>query len=195
MNKFIEVLNDFCRAIVPESQAIRDVIRKKEFWEQFCKEKEGKFELKSTNNKMYNKIQMNIMYNNSVITFKESDTQALKVEYVFSNYADFTFLLTFEDFIERLFKYISNKEIEIGDKEFDSLYLLETNNKNKLLKLLSNKRLKELLVKYKISNFQVRSQNKVSKLFLLGGRQINSKEQLNDIYEIITLTIDSIKSK
>jgi len=175
------------------SQGILDVIKKQEFWKQFCEEQNGNFKLKRTHDKVYNKIEMSIQYNNSTLHFNESDRHPLKIDCDIKDLNSFSFQITSENLVDKIFKFLTNSKIKIGDKEFDNLYLIETNNKAKLLKLLSNIRLRRLLVDYGISNYQIRQHKRQHKLFLLGGRQINTKEQLNDIFEILKITIDNIK--
>jgi len=194
MNKFIKLLNDISRALVPESQVYVDVKRNKQLWKEFCEEKNGSFQIRNTNDFAFSNMQMRLPYDNSEISFRESDTNLLKIEYCFTKPLDFSFQISFEDFIEKTIKLISNKEVEIGDKHFDNKYLISTNHEEKLKVLFSNKLLKELLLLQNISNFQIRNKDGQGTLFLLGGRHVITMESLYNLYEIMVITIEYIKN-
>ena len=195
MNKLIKILNDIFRSIIPESRIYINVEKKKKIWEEFCHEKKGTINVKRTVDNSLSKIEMRIPYDKYEIIYKESDIHPLKIECEFNNNSDFSFQITVEDFIEKAIKLINNKEIEIGDEEFDNQYLIVTNDKERLIRILSNKELKDLLMRHGFTNLHIHKKDERSIMFLLGGRYINSKNELNDVFNIFKTVIESINTK
>jgi hypothetical protein len=194
MNKFIKLLNDICKALIPESQVYVDVKRNKQLWKEFCEEKNGNLQIKNTNDFAFSNMRMRLPYDDSEISFRESDTNLLKIEYCFTKSFDFSFQISFEDFIEKTIKLISKTEVEIGDKHFDNKYLISTNNREKLKGLLSNNLLRELLLLQNISNFQFRNKDGKGTIFILGGRHVTKMESLHNLYEIVVITIEYLNN-
>lgn len=194
MGKLINILNDIFRSIIPESQAYIDVEKKKGIWEKFCKVNNGTIKIKRTIDNTLSKMEMKIPYGNYEIIYKKSDIHPLKIQCEFNNERDFRFQITEEDFIEKIIKSIHNKEIEIGNKEFDNKYLLVTNDKERLTKILSNRKLRDLIMNNKFTNLQIQKINDRNILFLLAGNQNSSYNKLNDVLEIFKILIKSISN-
>ncbi|MCK4663115.1 MAG: hypothetical protein KAT68_09640 [Bacteroidales bacterium] len=194
MNKIIKFLNDIFRLFIPESRIYFDVEKKREMWNEFSNENNGEIKVIRTVDNTLSRMEMIIPYENYKIVYKESDIHPLKINCVINNKRDFFFQISVEDFIERIMKSINNVEMEIGEKEFDNNYLIVTNDRVRLTRILSNKELRDLLLNNEFTNFQLKKEEENYNLLLLGGFQIDSKNILNDILRIFKIMIDSLNN-
>ena len=177
------------RAFVPEATPYIDVEKKNNTWKIFSIKNKGSFQIIRSRDNTFSRLIMDIPIDQYLVRFEESDTNLLRIKCDIGC-KDFIFYLTYEDFIEKIIKTFNNKEIEIGDKEFDDKYLITTNNERKMTSILSDKKLKNLLLKNKISNFHLNN----GELFILGNRHLDDIEELSDILEIFKNIIGKIKA-
>ena len=175
------------RGSVPIVIPYIDVERKLDLWNEFALKNNSSCKVKRNVDKTFNRLIIDISFNNYVINFEESDTNYLRVKCQLGS-VDFTFYLTFEDLIEKIIKRFNNREIEIGDKEFDDKYLIVTNDEKKMRGVLSDKKLRNLLIKNNVSNFHLDH----GELFIIGHRQTDTIDELNDLLEIIKNIIKRI---
>ena len=187
MSDFLMKVEKLMRGVVPEATPYIDVERKKEVWKRITLENNGTFKIRRTVDRTLSRLIMEIPVHNLKITFEESDNNHLRIRCNI-NQKDFKFYITFEDLIERIIKAFRNREIEIGDKEFDEKYLIVTNNEKKMTEILSDKKLKTLLIKNNVSNFHLDN----GELFILGHRHIDKFEELNEMLEIMKIVINKI---
>ena len=187
MSELILKIERIMRAFVPEATPYIDVEKKNSIWEDFSLKNNGSFKIVRSRDHTFSRLRMEIPLAKYTVKFEESDTHLLRIKCDIGC-KDFMFYISFEDLIEKIIKTFNNNEIEIGDKEFDDKYLITTNDERKMVKILSDRKLKDLLIKNDVSNFHLDN----GELFILGNRHLNSMEELNDILEIFKNVISKI---
>lgn len=172
-----------------------DVDKKKEFWETLSKEVSGKFKIVHNNSNIYEAFTLNFTYNDVNIKFTESDTKPLKVEFSHLSKNRCDILLSREEFIDRIVKKLGgNKEIQVGNNEFDDAYLVQGEDHDVLRKFVS-KDIQKLMLKTDMYSLACKTDSKTNNLDVIStiNRRIRSGNELKDVYKLACLITDKFK--
>ena len=94
--------------------------KKELIWQEVADEYNGIFKKKFTTDGLYEIHNISFPYKKWDIQFSVSDTKPIKVCISFTAIANFNFILSWEDFIEKLIKKFCKRETETGNKQFDN---------------------------------------------------------------------------
>jgi len=173
-----------------------NISKKREFWKELSEELGGDFKVKSISSNTFEKLKLTLPHKGYKIVFTESDTQPLKIQCVLKSYIKLLFTLYPKGIFEKILKFFGKKDVEIGDPKFDQLYLISSNNSYITKELLSESKIKTLLLNYGIYYFSSNTSTKTNELELSAniGRNINKKSELNDMFSLFCLIIDKLAS-
>lgn len=180
---------------ITRTQGFIDISKKRDFWKELSEECNGVFKIGHTISKDLERLILQIPYKQYLIEFSESDTHPLKIESTLIANRDFEFIISFEDTLEKLLKLFGQQDIKVGDKVFDNKYLIKEKNTNFVGQILSDERIKTILLKNNVFSLGCNYQKKDNTLRLssLVSRTINSKDELSDLFKLFCLTIDKME--
>ena len=179
-----------------KGQTYKDVFSKKDLWERLAVLYKGKFTIKQTISKDINSFQLEIPYKNHILVLTETDTKPLKFETEFKLNQEFRFNISWEDGLERILKLFGKQDIEIGDKEFDKKYLIQSNDPELVSKLLTSEQIKQAMLKHNIYllNLEYSRKNKSHKLMTVKDRNTQKIDIMIELikfeFSIIDFFID-----
>jgi len=174
-----------------------DNFSKREMWEEISKELNGEFKIKHNSGNELEIHNISIPYKKWEIKISVSDTRPLKFQISFSAIQEFELVLSWEDFIERIFKKFSKPEIELGWKEFDKRYLIKSKNSD-LVKSTITKEIQKTLLKHNVYSlsYHTDSKSRTAELISVIQRRTGTKEMIIELINMYKLIIDNLeKSK
>jgi hypothetical protein len=192
-----EKQNAFQKYIINNPRGIFDVIKKKDFWKKLADERNAEFKIITTVSRDLNKIQIKYPYKNNQIIITETDTKPLFIEtnLILRHEKEVYFQITENEFVERLLSKFSNKTIKLNNVEFDKKYLIKSNRKELVEKLLENSQTTESLLILDI--FYIEGSSNIDKnIFNLKfnvNRNVNSYEYLKSLLLVFCVFIDRLE--
>jgi hypothetical protein len=101
--------------------------------------------------------------------------------------ADFRFLITREGMLSEIAKLFGAQDIQIGDAEFDKLFMIKGNNEKLIKAMLQNVRIRELLLSQPEVHFALTPENE-----LLFAVPVIIKDiyRLKQLFELFTETLE-----
>ncbi len=171
-----------------------DNFPKREMWKEIAKELNGEFKIKSGSGHELEVHNVSIPYKNWKIRISVSDSRPLKFQISFSASQDFKLILGWEDFIERIIKKFRKPEIQLGWKEFDKHYLIQSNRPD-LVKNTLTKEIQKTLLKYDVYSisYQTDQATKTAELMSVIQRAAGNKKMILELIEMYQLLIDNLK--
>ena len=129
-----------------------------------------------------------------VIKISVSDTRPLKFKINFTGRQDFELIISWEGIVEKILKKLGKKEIEVGWKEFDDKYLIQTNNSALARKVLS-RNIQESIFNHNIYSISIQFDNKTKAMELLNviQRQVSTHDHAKELIELHLKIIDSLE--
>lgn len=176
------------------SYGYTDNFPKREMWKEIAKELHGEFKIKHNSGNELEIHSLSIPHKKWTIKISVSDSRPLKFQISFSSSQDFEFVLSWEDFIDRIIKKFSKTEIQLGWKEFDKHYLIKSNRSDLVKKTITKEIQKGLLKQniYSIS-YQTNIKSGTSELISVIQRQAGNKEMIIELIELFKLLIDNLE--
>lgn len=170
-----------------------DNFPKREMWREIVKLFKGEFEIRFNPGHVVEYHRIIIPHKDWKINISVSDTRPLKFQASFISHQDLDFIISWEDFLERIKKKFGKKEIEFGWKEFDNHYMIECNRSDLIKKTITNKIQKGILKHniYYIS-YQTDSESRKSELLSVIQRQAGNKELIVELIELFKSLIDNL---
>lgn len=182
-------------------------------WEQIANENNGTFKLKGNSidyrSPIYKvitphskdhletvlyQIEVKIPYSNKEIQITSYEKMPPIFKYPFAE-NDFSFSICDEDFFDKIGKKIfGSSEIEIGKQSFDDAFLIETNNKGKLIEFLDLE-IREWLETTKIAYFDLnseKSKNMLSLFFVFDEFSIDNIRKQIDRFKYVISKLKTI---
>lgn len=172
-----------------------DVNKKKESWKSFSDSIAAKFSIKLSASNSLESLFLNFAHNGVEIQFSESDTRPLKVTFSVIAKSKCEISISREDFIEKCLKMAHLcKEIEVGNKEFDDLYLIKGNDDNVLRKLLTDD-IQALMLKTQIYTLYSSYNSETKKIDFTStiNRRVSEIEELTDVHALTCLLVEKLK--
>lgn len=171
-----------------------DNIPKREMWKEIAKEFNGEFKINHNPGHVLEMHTISIPYDKWKIIITVSDSRPLKFQIPFSSSQDFELILSWEDFIGRIMKKFSKREIHIGWKEFDKRYLIKS-NRSDLVKNTITKEIQKSLLKYNVYSISYHTDKKsrTAELISVIQRSAGNKEMILALVEMFKQLIDNLK--
>jgi len=176
------------------SPGYTDNFPKREMWKEIAKELNGEFKIKFNSGHELEIHNISIPHKKWTIRISVSDTRPLKFQISFSSSQDFELILSWEDFIERIFKKFSKSEIELGWKEFDKHYLIKSNRSDLVMSTIT-KDIQRNLLKHNVYSlsYQTDSSTRTAELTSVIQRRAGNKEMIYELVEMYKLLIDNLE--
>jgi len=182
------------KSVINSTNGYLDIFPKRRLWKQISKDFNGEFKVFHTAGKIIEALSLHIPYEKYEIVMTESDTRPLRFEISFNKKLDYNLTISWEDSIERLLKKIGKREIEIGNKEFDDHYLIQSPDYDKTIKLLSNE-ITAYMLKYNVYavSYATNAKKGTSKFLSTISRTIETESAYTDLINMHFRLIDSLK--
>lgn len=120
----------------------------------------------------------------------------------FRNTDEFYFKIYHEYFFHKAAKYFGMQDIQIGDEEFDKLFIIKGNDEFKIQWMLDNQGVKDLLYQIKNVHFEIRGDEGVfshstykqgaDELYFSIGKVIKDIDELKRIFDLFALILNKI---
>jgi hypothetical protein len=178
-----------------QSLGFTDNFSKRKMWEEIAQEFNGEFRIAHDAGGALEIHRITIPYKKWKLSISVSDSRPLKFEISFSSSQDFELILSWEDFIEGIFKRFKKPEIELGWNEFDKRYLVKS-NRSDLVKDILTRDVQEALLKHNIYSlsYQTKSESRTSELVSVIQRQVGEKQLILDLISMFEKLIDNLFS-
>ena len=174
-----------------KGQIYKNISEKKNIQKEIAEKLNGRFIIKQTVSKDLTSFVLEIPYKDQIIILTETDTKPLKSEINLNLKERFELNISWEDGIERIMKFFGSQDIEIGFFEFDEKYLIQSNNSEKTVGILTN--LKDLLLKLNIYLISLRQENSQNhKLIITKDRNTIELIEMIDFIELNFKLIDNL---
>lgn len=170
-----------------------DNFPKREMWREIVKLFNGEFEIRFNPGHVVEYHKIMIPHKDWKINISVSDTRPLKFQASFISHQDIDFIISWEDFLERIMKKFGRKEIELGWKKFDNHYMIEC-NRSDLLKKTFTKEIQVGILKHNIYSisYQTDSESRKSELLSVIQRQAGNKDIIIELIELYKSLIDNL---
>ena len=169
-----------------QGHTYQNVYEKKELWNDISKIYNGNFRIIKTVSNDLNRFVLELTYKNQKIILTEGDAKPLKFEISLKLNTKFEFALSLEDVFERVFKIFGKQDIIIENKEFDEKYIVQSNNKELIKRLLKKGNILKELMKHNIYIMNLDYFDKSDTYKLMTVKDRNTKDK-NIIIELIEL--------
>jgi hypothetical protein len=183
------------QVFVKQTHGFADISKKMDFWAEIANELNGVFSISHTVSQDIEIFNLKIPYKNVLNEFTESDTQPLKVYCEIESEKDISFSISIEDVFEKMLKVFGKQDIKLNDPLFDKKYLVKGNHEKLTIDIINYKNIKELILKTNVFSVtcEHNEKNRKLKITSLVGRTVNSKEEMKDIFSMITSIIEKLK--
>lgn len=171
-----------------------DNFPKRAMWEEIAKELNGEFKIKHNPGHVVEIHNILIPHKKWNINISVSDSRPLKFQISFSASQEFEMILSWEDFIERIFKKFSKPGIVLGWKEFDKHYLVKS-NRSDLVKRTITIEIQKSLLKHNVYSISYHTDKKLrtAELISVIQRKAGNKEMILELIEMYKILIDNFK--
>jgi len=171
--------------ITGPSEGYVDVFPDREMWLEIAEKLGGEFKIRRSKSQNYEIHQLRVPYKKWVIEATVSSHRPFKFRMSFNQNLDFEMFISWEDFIERLWKRISKPEIQLVHKAFDQHYLIKS-NRPELVKRILSREIQNIMLKYNLYSISYQNDSGSNTAELLGVIQRKAGHQ-KMIYELIYL--------
>lgn len=187
-NKKIDILKS-------PTHGYSDVYPLREIWREIANDLNGKFSIKSNSGNEIEIHNISIPHKKWNLEISNSDTRPLKFQMSCLANQDFELILSWEDFIERIFKKFSKPEIELGWMDFDKQYLIKSNLPDVVMRILTRE-IQETLLKHNVYNisYLTDSKTKTAELVSIIQKIPEDKETVLDLITMYRHLIDNLES-
>lgn len=182
------------REIYIEGQQYKDVLGKRAAWTEVARIYNGIFKITKTVSADVMALNLEIEYNNHLLVFRETDTQALKME-VWLDVPELpTFYIRLNDWTDKLTAIFRQKLARTGQTEFDTKYSINSKETDSVIKLLSNELLAEKIVAADVYSLILEYDkcNQRNRLVTVKGRTTESVEELTKLIDLTCIMVDQL---
>jgi hypothetical protein len=186
--------NNFQQFLNSPTLGISDNFPNRTMWEEIAEKFEGKFNINHTYSNVFEIHNITIPHKKWTINISVSDTRPLKFQASFVSIIDFELTISWEDFIERIFKKFGKPEIELGWDEFDRHYLIKSNHPD-LVKKIFTLDIQKVILKHNINSiiYQTNYRNGTSEILSVIQRNAGSKDVMIELILMFKLLIDYLE--
>ncbi|MFK7925163.1 MAG: DUF3137 domain-containing protein [Bacteroidia bacterium] len=174
---------------------------KREIWRQLAEQLEGDF----FRGKMLKPDRVEAFYGDWMVTldtFTVDKMTFTRIRAPYVNRDDFIFKIFREHSGHRLGKIFGMKDIEVGYQPFDKDFVIQGSDERKLQMMFANPKIRELISFQPKILLQLRREaplfqkprfpQDVNELYYHTGKIINDLEQLEDLFELFSHTLDHL---
>lgn len=159
-----------------------------EIWRKLESEANTRFE----KGDFWHRDKVEVTHDGWTITLDTYFSAASKVEYTRMRaklpiQADFRFLITREGLLSEIAKLFGAQDIQIGDAEFDKLFMIKGNNEKLIKAMLQNAKIRQLLLGQPEVHFALTPENEL--LFAVPVI-IKDLYRLKQLFELFTETLE-----
>ena len=167
-----------------------------EEWRQFCDETGAKY----IKRKLWFRDRVELRFQNWTIildTFpgatEKDAANYTRIRASFINHTGFYFRAYRTGFYNKIETFFGSQDIEIGDREFDKLFIIKSNSENNVIRLFSNNRIKKLFHTQPKVDLQISSDNaplglhttdSYNKLYFVESDIITDIERLKNLFDL-----------
>jgi len=171
-----------------------DNFPKRQIWREIAKELNGEFKIKHNTGHELEIHNVLIPYKQFEILISVSDTRPLKFHISFRPIIDFSLVISWEDFFDRILKKFGKPEIELGRKEFDNHYLIRSNRSDIVKGVVTNE-IQKTMLKYNIYSisYETKLKKHESNLIIVIQRQVRDKDEILELVDMFKLLIDNFE--
>ncbi len=175
-----------------KDQTFKNVLGKKDLWEELSAMYEGKFTIRQSVSKDTNSFRLEISYRNQNIVLTESDTKPLRFETELPLTTKFEFSISRKDAIERILELFGKQDIKVGDKAFDKKYIVGSNKPEWVSRMLRYERMATKLLKHNIYllSLQYEPKKDIQRLLMVKDRTTNEKSVMSELIDLQFSIID-----
>ncbi len=183
------------QTFVTQTHGYLDVSQKRDLWRKIAFEYDGKFTIRHNSGNELEIFKLKIPYKKYTIELSESDTRPLKFYLEFDLIEKFNFYISWEDTIEKFLKLFGKQDIVIGEKIFDDKFLIQSDRPDLLKKLLSDSKIKRLIIKHNIYSLicEYDKHTGINKLLSVINRTTDSLETIKELIKLHFLIIDKLE--
>ncbi|MFA6126763.1 MAG: hypothetical protein WC699_05625 [Bacteroidales bacterium] len=170
-----------------------DITAKEELFKEITAISGGTFTKSHTPGNVLSTLRIVVPYKKWEIILTESDTRPLKFQIGFESLNEYELIIGIEDVFDKILKRLGKQEIEVGDKGFDSQYLIHSNDPVLTGKLL-NDNVRNKILKHNLYNISYLTDHKKKKSELISvvSRTIEDKEIYLDLISLHQMLIDNL---
>jgi hypothetical protein len=159
-----------------------------EIWRKLESEANARFE----KGDFWHRDKVEVTHDDWVITLDTYFSAANKNEYTrmrakLPMQADFRFLITREGLLSEIAKLFGAQDIQIGDEEFDKLFMIKGNNEKLIQQMLQNSKIRQLLLAQPEVHFALTPE---SELLFAVPVIIKDIHRLKQLFELFTETLE-----
>ncbi len=171
-----------------------DISPKRATWKDIADKLNGEFKIKSNSGHELEIHELSIPYQKWNIGISVSDSRPLKFNILFNISQDFDMVISRKGFIEKILKKLGKREVELGWKEFDNHYLIES-SKPHLVKRVLTKEIQKTLLKFNVYSlsFLTDSKNRTATLISVIQRDGGDEKMILELIEMFKTLIDNLK--
>ena len=180
-------------------------VSKREAWQKFCDETNAKY----INNGFWKGDRVELDFNNWTIVLDTYivNTGKVMITYTrirapFVNNKNFRFRVYRKGIFSDIAKFFGAQDIEIGDEEFDKLFMIKSTDEQTTRELLQRERIKELFLQQPKIDFQIKDDEGfwgvkfpegTDELYFVVDGELKDTERLKNLFDLfgemlITLT-------
>ena len=187
-------IGEVCRdALVTTTEGFLDTGRKKELWKGFSAAHGGDFKFKTTIDFAYTVFQLSVPFDDSEITFVESDTHPLKVSSILDPGDGFRFAIWPQDFVDAVMHIIGAQDVSIGDEEFDKAFVIKANDERRVKHLLESQEIRSFLLAGRYPFFGIESSEEGAQLRMTVNRTTETSGELDSLFSFFCTAIRRVR--
>jgi len=178
---------------VTRTHGFLDISAKRELFSEISKLFSGDFTIKHTVSYDGEILNISIPYKNWRIEITESDNRPLKFQVSFDSLQDFELIISWKDIFDKILKKIGKPEIEVGRKDFDDHFVINSNKSDLAIQLISEE-IQNYLLKYNVYSISITTDRNFKKTNLLCviSRTLDDKKSYEDMIILHQLFIDQL---
>ncbi|MGD0756462.1 MAG: hypothetical protein ABR927_15530 [Bacteroidales bacterium] len=178
---------------VTRTHGFLDISAKRELFSEISKLFSGDFTIKHTVSYDGEILNISIPYKNWRIEITESDNRPLKFQVSFDSLQDFELIISWKDIFDKILKKIGKPEIEVGRKDFDDHFVINSNKSDLAIQLISEE-IQNYLLKYNVYSISITNDRNFKKTNLLCviSRTLDDKKSYEDMIILHQLFIDQL---
>lgn len=162
-------------------------------WKEISESFKGEFKIKYNAGHEVEIHEIIIPHKNWKMNISVSDSRPLKFSIKVHSQMDFKFSISWEGIVEKLFKKLGKKEIEVGWKKFDDHYFISSNRPDLFKKTFTNE-VQSIMLKYDLYSiyYSSRSSSKESEILSVIRRRAGDKESILEIIQMHQTLLDKL---
>lgn len=176
-----------------KGQVYKNVLSKRDLWEELAKIYKGSFKALTTVSGDTATLTLEIQYKNHTVIFKETDTMPLKVEVYFNLTMEYEFNIYLKDWTDKISSFFGTKFTKTGYIEFDMKYGIQSRKSELVIELLTDNFIRENILRNDLYSLILNydTKNKTHKLLTVKDRNTKDLKVMTELVDLEFHIIDS----